>query len=187
MSSHFCGSPDLANHIRHHDTLGEFARTACTFSFYGNLASTRVGVNAMRLLEAELHQPTGVATVWPPELRMDALMISQKCSAIVNLKNIEGTRCVGVSQWHCVPMCHSCRYRADEYWRRVSTCDLFPLLLRTRGLNVLCRCGLRVPRIPRSLGSSRTTDGKHENTSRDLSSFTIPLHHPGSHGFLLIH
>ncbi|KAG8854026.1 hypothetical protein FRB96_007889 [Tulasnella sp. 330] len=92
----------------------------CTFSLYANIASSAIDTDAMAEVEAELRTPTGMSTAIAPRLRMDGVMISHRCAAMVRLNDITGLR-------------------ADQFWRRVSSYAGFASLLYLGMLTLLVR------------------------------------------------
>ncbi|KAG9037882.1 hypothetical protein FRB95_003722 [Tulasnella sp. JGI-2019a] len=113
--------------------MSDNTETTCSFSFYANIAPSSIGIDLMAEVEAELRTPTGISTAFAPELRMDGVMISQKCAVMVQLKNVKGIR-------------------ADQFWRRVSSYAGFATLLYL-GMLVLLVRQMESTRTPAGISS----------------------------------
>lgn len=58
----------------------------CTFAFYGQLDSTSLPSDQMRIYEAETHDPTGRALPSLPPMRLSGILHSSDCDLLIKLQ-----------------------------------------------------------------------------------------------------
>ena len=72
----------------------ESPKTKCLFRLFGQLNATTVPKHLMDELESEFDEPTGITTVKAPELSLDAVLLSQDCGILYEIKHAVGVQCV---------------------------------------------------------------------------------------------
>ena len=72
----------------------ESPKTKCLFRLFGQLNATTVPKDLMDELESEFDEPTGITTVKAPELSLDAVLLSQDCGILYEIKHAVGVQCV---------------------------------------------------------------------------------------------
>lgn len=68
--------------------------TTCPFVFYGQLQPVKASVANMEELEREMENPTGIATVKRPPLKLHAVLISRECGILLQIQDAIGLTCV---------------------------------------------------------------------------------------------
>ena len=64
----------------------------CPFTFYGQLAPTRVPEGLMLELEQEIFEPSGISTVVPPKMVLKGILISKSCGILYHIDECTGLR-----------------------------------------------------------------------------------------------
>ncbi|CDO68165.1 hypothetical protein BN946_scf184938.g17 [Trametes cinnabarina] len=67
-------------------------KTKCSFRLFAQLAPTDVPKELMDELEQEIEKPTGITTVRAPELAIDAVLLSQNCGMLYEIKDVSGVQ-----------------------------------------------------------------------------------------------
>ena len=62
----------------------------CTFAFYGQLDSTPLTKEQMKIHEQEAHQPTGRKLTSVPRMNMNAILHSPDCDLVLRITNVKG-------------------------------------------------------------------------------------------------
>lgn len=70
----------------------EVPKTGCPFIFFGQVLPSNKPEYYMKELEEELLHPTGINMSPMPRLSMDAVLISNECGIVFEVKNTEGLR-----------------------------------------------------------------------------------------------
>ncbi|KAF4593156.1 hypothetical protein EYR38_008868 [Pleurotus pulmonarius] len=70
----------------------EGIKTNCSFTFQAHLVPSKVPQYLMAELEEEIQKPTGVSTVDPPRIAVDALFLSKDCGILYEIHEAEGLR-----------------------------------------------------------------------------------------------
>ncbi|KAG8922557.1 hypothetical protein FRC03_006669 [Tulasnella sp. 419] len=106
---------------------------ACSFLMYGQLAACPMRPELLAEVEAELEKPTGASTARPPPMKIHAVMISQNCEVLFELKDVEGLR-------------------ADKFWAKVTTYAGFTMAIYA-GLLLLLVRQMEASRTPAAISS----------------------------------
>ncbi|OSD00125.1 hypothetical protein PYCCODRAFT_1453440 [Trametes coccinea BRFM310] len=67
-------------------------KTKCSFKLFAQLERTGVPKELMDELEKEIDEPTGITTVKTPELALDAVLLSQNCGMLLEMKHVVGVQ-----------------------------------------------------------------------------------------------
>ncbi|KAI9063826.1 hypothetical protein FKP32DRAFT_1571123 [Trametes sanguinea] len=67
-------------------------KTKCSFKLFAQLERTTVPKELMDELEKEIDEPTGITTVKTPELALDAVLLSQNCGMLFEMKHVVGVQ-----------------------------------------------------------------------------------------------
>ena len=82
----------LFRHTLSRRSADEGPTSRCSFKFFGQLNSTQVPLYLMQELEEEIDNPTGVATIRPPEMGMSGVLVSKNCGILYEFKDTSGVK-----------------------------------------------------------------------------------------------
>jgi uncharacterized protein YbaR (Trm112 family) len=72
----------------------ESPKSACSFTFHGQINPVAVPEQLMKELEEEIQKPTGISTVIPPKLSVNGVLVSKECGLLYAITDSEGLRFV---------------------------------------------------------------------------------------------
>lgn len=90
------------------DSSDDTIVTTCPFVFQAQLHPSVISQTLMDEVEEEMNRPTGITTVKPPPLLMDAVLVSPECGILLHIDSAEGLKYV------VVPLKATALTRADR-------------------------------------------------------------------------
>ena len=156
----------------------ESPKTKCLFRLFGQLNATTVPKDLMDELESEFDEPTGITTVKAPELSLDAVLLSQDCGILYEIKHAVGVQCViSFMLSRSIRLTLSAEARSCMGKSRlVRSCRLSEV--RSRTLTSDSRCWAVHPRQlppPRAVPKA---SGPKQLCGRSISCFPVHVPHP---------
>ncbi|KAF5362087.1 hypothetical protein D9756_002441 [Leucocoprinus leucothites] len=67
-------------------------KSQCPFTFYAQFRPVPIPDHLMQELESEIQHPTGISTVKPPKMVLNAVLLSKKCGILYEIHSTQGLR-----------------------------------------------------------------------------------------------
>ncbi|KIK08978.1 hypothetical protein K443DRAFT_127958 [Laccaria amethystina LaAM-08-1] len=76
--------------VEQESSSDESPKSACSFTFHGQINPVAVPEQLMKELEEEIQKPTGISTVIPPKLSVNGVLVSKECGLLYAITDSEG-------------------------------------------------------------------------------------------------
>ncbi|KAJ3571915.1 hypothetical protein NP233_g3429 [Leucocoprinus birnbaumii] len=70
----------------------ETSKSQCPFTFHAQFQPVPIPDDLMQDLESEIQHPTGISTVKPPKMVLNAILLSKKCGILYEIHSTQGLR-----------------------------------------------------------------------------------------------